>query len=81
LKEVFHPQTKEKARRKYRLLLHDGHGSHLTMDFITLCNENKIILAVFSLHATHKLQLLDVVLHGLLSRAYKGNVRGQAKDS
>jgi hypothetical protein len=51
------------------------------MDFITLCDENKIILAVFSHHATHKLQLLDVVLHGLLSRAYKGNVRGQAKDS
>jgi hypothetical protein len=64
LKEVFHPQTKEKARREYRLLLLDSHGSHLTMDFITFCDENKIILAMFSPHATHKVQPLDVVLNG-----------------
>jgi hypothetical protein len=70
LKEVFHPQTKEKARRKYKLLLLDGYGSRLIIDFITFCDENKIILAVFLLHATHKLQPLDVVLYGPLSRAY-----------
>jgi hypothetical protein len=46
LKEVFHPQTKEKARREYRLLLLDGHESHLTIDFITFCDENKIILVL-----------------------------------
>jgi hypothetical protein len=74
LKEVFHPQTKEKARREYRLLLLDGHGSHLIMDFITFCYENKIILAVFPPHATHKLQLLDVVLYGLFSGAYNGKL-------
>jgi hypothetical protein len=55
---------KEKARREYRLLLLDSHGYHLTMDFITFCDENKIILAVFLPHATHKLQPLDVVLYG-----------------
>jgi hypothetical protein len=70
LKECFHKQTKEKARREYRLLLLDGHGSHLTMDFIMFCNESKIILAVFPPHATHKLQPLDVVLFGPLSGAY-----------
>jgi hypothetical protein len=70
LKEVFYPQTKEKARREYRLLLLNGHESHLTMDFITFCDENKIILAVFPPHATHKLQPLDVVLYGPLSGAY-----------
>jgi hypothetical protein len=40
------------------------------MDFITFCDENKIILAVFPPHATHKLQPLDVVLYGPLSGAY-----------
>jgi hypothetical protein len=70
LKKVFHPQTKEKARREYRLLFLDGYGSHLTMDSITFCDENKIILAVFSPHATHKLQPLDVVLYSSLSGAY-----------
>jgi hypothetical protein len=70
LKEVFYPQTKEKARREYRLLLLNGHEYHLTMDFTTFCDENKIILAVFPPHATHKLQPLDVVLYGPLSGAY-----------
>jgi hypothetical protein len=70
LKEVFYRQIKEKARREYRLLLLDGHGFHLTMDFITFCDENKIILAVFPPHAMHKLQPLDVVLYGPLSEAY-----------
>jgi hypothetical protein len=40
------------------------------MDFITFCDESKIILAVFPSHATHKLQPLDVVLYGPLSGAY-----------
>jgi hypothetical protein len=74
LKEVFHSQTKENARREYRLLLLDGHGSQLTMDFITFCDENKIILAVFPPQATHKLQPLGVVLYGLYSRAYNGKL-------
>jgi hypothetical protein len=40
------------------------------MDFITFCNESKMILAVFPPHATHKLQPLDVVLYEPLSGAY-----------
>jgi hypothetical protein len=40
------------------------------MNFITFCNESKIILAVFLPHAIHKLQPLDVVLYGPLSGAY-----------
>jgi hypothetical protein len=55
---------------EYKLLLLDGHGSHLAMNFITFCNENKIILAVFPSYATHKLQPLDVVLYGPLSEVY-----------
>jgi hypothetical protein len=40
------------------------------MDFITFYDDNKIILAVFPFYATHKLQPLDVVLYGPLSKAY-----------
>ena len=35
LEQVFDRYTKTKARRKYRLLIVDGHGSHLTIDFIS----------------------------------------------
>jgi hypothetical protein len=35
LEQVFDRYTKKKARRSYRLLIIDGHGSHLTMDLST----------------------------------------------
>jgi hypothetical protein len=70
LKEVFDRETRRKARSSYRLLILDGHGSHVTMDFIQYCNDNKILLAVFPPHSTHTLQPLDVVLFKPLSDAY-----------
>lgn len=33
-KQVFNPFTKDKARRKWRLLRTDGHSSHITMKFL-----------------------------------------------
>jgi hypothetical protein len=70
LQQVFDRFTKEKARRKYRLLILDGHGSHVTMDFINYCDQNKILLAIFPPHSTHTLQPLDVVMFKPLSTAY-----------
>ena len=70
LKEVFDRETRRKARSSYRLLILDGHGSHVTMDFIEYCNDNKILLAVFPPHSTHTLQPLDVALFKPLSDAY-----------
>jgi hypothetical protein len=70
LKEVFQRETRRQACSGYQLLLLDGHGSHLTMDFINYCNDNKILLAVFPPHATHTLQPLDVGMFKPLSEAY-----------
>ena len=70
LKQVFDRFTKTKARRKWRLLILDGHGSHVTMDFINYCDQNKILLAILPPHSTHTLQPLDVVLFKPLSTAY-----------
>jgi hypothetical protein len=70
LKEVFQRETRRQACSGYRLLLLDGHESHLTMDFINYCNDNKILLAVFLPHATHMLQPLDVGMFKPLSEAY-----------
>ncbi|KAI1517300.1 DDE-1 domain containing protein [Pyrenophora tritici-repentis] len=70
LKEVFERETRWKARSGYRLLLLDGHGSHVTMDFINYCNDHKILLLVFPPHATHTLQPLDVGMFKPLSTAY-----------
>ena len=70
LEQVFNRFTKAKARRKYRLLILDGHGSHITMDFINYCDQNKILLAILPPHSTHTLQPLDVVMFKPLSTAY-----------
>ena len=70
LEQVFDRYTKAKARRAYRLLILDGHGSHVTMDFIKYCYNNKILLAIYPPHSTHTLQPLDVVCFKPLSTAY-----------
>ncbi|RYN74719.1 hypothetical protein AA0120_g12237 [Alternaria tenuissima] len=70
LEQVFDRHTKAKARRGWRLLILDGHGSHLTPDFLSFCDANRILLAVFPPHSTHTLQPLDVVLFSPLSRNY-----------
>ncbi|EFQ89769.1 hypothetical protein PTT_13837 [Pyrenophora teres f. teres 0-1] len=70
LEQVFDRSTKAKARRQWRLLILDGHGSHVTSDFINYCDNNKILLAIFPPHATHSLQPLDVVLFGPLGANY-----------
>jgi hypothetical protein len=68
LQQVFDRFTMAKARRSYRLLILDSHGSHLTTDFIDSCDGNRILLAIFPPHSTHSLQPLDVVLFGPLSK-------------
>jgi hypothetical protein len=55
LKQVFNRYTRVRARGKYRLLVLDGHSSHVTQAFIEYAHTNKILLLVFPLHATHAL--------------------------
>jgi hypothetical protein len=72
LEQVFDRHTKEKARRgrAWRLLIIDGHGSHLTQDWFDYCEAHRIVLAQFPPHSTHTLQPLDVVMFKPLSQAY-----------
>jgi hypothetical protein len=70
LEQVFERCTAQKARRQWRLLIVDGHGSHLTREFIDYCDAKKILLAIFPPHSTHTLQPLDVVMFSPLSKYY-----------
>ena len=72
LTTLFDRETKAKARnrRDWRLLILDGHGSHVNMRFIDYCHSHRILLAVFPPHATHRLQPLDVSLFRPLAQAY-----------
>jgi hypothetical protein len=72
LEQVFERCTKQKARlgRDWRLLILDGHGSHLTFEFLEYCEAHRILVSVFPPHSTHTLQPLDVVCFKPLSGAY-----------
>jgi hypothetical protein len=67
---VFDRYTKPKARREWRLLIVDGHGSHLTMRFLDWCKANRILVAAFPPLSTHRLQPLDVFLFSPLATYY-----------
>lgn len=57
---MFHVKAKNRIRRKgWRLLLMDGHGSHLTFQFLSYCQQHQIIPFSFPPHTTHLLQPLD----------------------
>jgi hypothetical protein len=68
----FHKHAK--PIRVYRLLVLDGHGSHITFEFKALANKYKIILLYLPAHTTHRLQLLDIRIFGPQSRYYSNEV-------
>ena len=72
LTTVFDRFSKAKARqgRDYRLLILDGHNSHLNIRFLDWCGEHKVLVAYFPSHSTHRLQPLDVSIFGPLAQYY-----------
>ncbi|XP_065671971.1 uncharacterized protein LOC136089810 [Hydra vulgaris] len=51
------------------LLLLDNHQSHLSVQLITLCKDNRIVLLSFPPHCSHKLQPLDRSVFGPFKNA------------
>ena len=74
LEQVFDPATQDKARRNYRLLILDGHGSHVTTRFLDYCDENRILVLVYPPYATPTLQPLDVSCFKPLSQSYSNEL-------
>jgi hypothetical protein len=70
LKQVFDPFSKLHSTGAKRLLILDGHSSHLNAEFDHFCKENAIISLCMPPHTSHLLQPLDVGVFGPLKRAY-----------
>ena len=66
----FNKYTTPPDSSQYRLLILDGHGSHVSIEFIEYCLEHKIIAYCLPPHSTHILQPLDVGLFSPLQKAY-----------
>jgi hypothetical protein len=72
LEQIFNHYTKYKAHygKDWRLLILDGHSSHITSSFFEYCLHYCILVLVYPPHSTHTLQLLNVVMFKLLASAY-----------
>ena len=70
LETVFQRYTGPKAGMRRRLLIVDGHSSHVNMRFINRCDELHILLLILPPHSTHRLQPLDVSLFAPLAIYY-----------
>ncbi|EAU29721.1 conserved hypothetical protein [Aspergillus terreus NIH2624] len=70
LKNVFEPLSKRYMTGAKRLLILDGHSSHLTAEFDDFCKQNAIICLCMPAHTSHLLQPLDVGVFGPLKEAY-----------
>ncbi|KAH8913926.1 DDE-domain-containing protein, partial [Atractiella rhizophila] len=55
---------------KWRLLLMDGHGSHLTIDFLQYALDHHVLPFCLIPHTTHLVQPLDVALFSSLQHNY-----------
>jgi hypothetical protein len=70
LRTIFEPETLERAGNNPRLLIADGHDSHISGNFIGHCMENNIDLLILPPHCSHILQPLDIAIFGPLKTAH-----------
>jgi hypothetical protein len=75
----FDAHTKARQGGVYRLVILDGHESHVNQNFKDYCLENKIITLCMPAHSSHILQPLDVVCFAPLKQKYSQRVRDLAR--
>lgn len=79
LKEVFNKHTQSRTIGRYRLLILDGHGSHISTEFGQYCTDNLIIPLCMPAHSSHLLQPLDVGCFSPLKHSYGRGVEAQMR--
>ena len=78
LQTLFIPAT-QRSQGAWRLLILDGHGSHLTPQFDQICEQNKIIPLCMPAHSSHLLQPLDIGCFSVLKRAYSKEIESDIR--
>ncbi|KAF1818899.1 CENP-B protein, partial [Dissoconium aciculare CBS 342.82] len=71
LRQVFDPQTRDRANGQPRVLICDGFGTHETLKILEFCFAHNIILCRLPSHTSHKLQPCDVAVFAPLKAAYR----------
>lgn len=81
LQTCFEPCTAPYTKGEYRLLLVDGHSSHVSIDFIKYALSKKIECLCLPSHTTHLLQPLDVGVFSPLAHSYKTHLEAVTRFS
>jgi DDE superfamily endonuclease len=64
-----HTKSRLNSPEEYRLLLCDGHDSHISAELCAYCLQNRIVLILLPPHSSHLLQPLDVCIFSPLKTA------------
>lgn len=75
----FIPLT-DPGQKEWRLLILDGHDSHVTDDFMVACAINRIYLCVLPAHSSHVTQPLDVGCFSVLKQKYRQYIESHSYD-
>jgi DDE superfamily endonuclease len=75
LRDTFDLYTKPRTTGSQPLLILDGHGSHVSPEFVEYAEQHNIVPLYFPPHSTHHFQPLDVGLFSSLAKAYKRRLR------
>jgi hypothetical protein len=81
LESLFQKESRESARRDWRMLFVDGYGSHVTTSFLKAAMDLKILVVIYPPHSTHRLQPLDVGCFALLATYYSQNLKAFTSSS
>jgi len=71
----FHNNTYKKTRGKWRMLTFDGHGSHVSEEFLVYCCQHKIVPFQLPPHSTHLIQPLDIGIFQTLNHWHQVDIQ------
>lgn len=74
MERVFLPETAVLDDR-WRMLILDGHGSHIDLEFLWTCKQNKVYLLFLPAHSSHVLQPLDLSVFSVVKRFYRQQIQ------
>jgi hypothetical protein len=76
LQEIFLPESD--VNDQPRILIIDGHGSHITTEFMWICKQNSVKLIYLPPHSSHVLQPLDLSCYSPVKSRYRSQIAALA---
>jgi hypothetical protein len=73
LRRIYIPETTPDLGR-HRMLILDGHGSHINIEFMWMCRQHRIHVLYLPAHSSHLLQPLDLAPFSVVKSKYRWQI-------